>query len=165
MISQISSPQVLHGHIEVLPILEGRNHVDDERIAELLQNGLLVDDRTNTLFQNNFGYLFHGVNLVALLLLNFPDPPKATRAHLVQKLEVVTTFLSDFDCFVFEGSRNVRVVIAYESSVVPVLLHSFLDRLGLWGSGPEFQCFDCFIAFGANEDPGWFRNIHVQCEL
>lgn len=51
MVSQISSSEVLHSHVEIFPILEGGFHVDDEWIGDLLKYGLLVDDRTNTLFQ------------------------------------------------------------------------------------------------------------------
>ena len=44
VVSEVASPEVLHDHVEVLTILEGGDHVDDEGVAELLEDGLLVDD-------------------------------------------------------------------------------------------------------------------------
>ena len=44
MVPEVASPEVLHDHVEVLAILEGGDHVDDEGVAELLEDGLLVDD-------------------------------------------------------------------------------------------------------------------------
>lgn len=51
MVPQISASEVLHGHVEIFPILEGRLHVDDEGVGDLLKYGLFVDDRANTLLQ------------------------------------------------------------------------------------------------------------------
>ena len=36
VVSQVSSSHVLHGHVEVFPVLEGGLHIDDEGIADLL---------------------------------------------------------------------------------------------------------------------------------
>lgn len=51
VVPQIPASEVLHSHVEIFPILEGRLHVDDERTGDLLQNGLLIDNRANTLLQ------------------------------------------------------------------------------------------------------------------
>lgn len=44
VVAEVSAAQVLHGHVEVLAVLEGGLHVDDEGVADLLQDALLVDD-------------------------------------------------------------------------------------------------------------------------
>ena len=44
MIAKISSSEVLHDHVEVLAVLEGGDHVDDEGIAELVEDCFFVDD-------------------------------------------------------------------------------------------------------------------------
>ena len=38
MVSQIPASEILHSHVQILPILEGRAHIDDKRIADLLQD-------------------------------------------------------------------------------------------------------------------------------
>jgi hypothetical protein len=112
MISKISSSQVFHGHIKILPILEGRFHVDDEGISDLLQNGLLVDDRAHTFLEQyskielkllGFGNFLHGKNLAALLFLNFPDTSKSTRANLIKKFKVISISLFKIDGLAFKG--------------------------------------------------------------
>ena len=49
MVSQISASHVLHSHVEVFSVLEGGLHVDDEGIADLLEDGLFVDHRSHAL--------------------------------------------------------------------------------------------------------------------
>lgn len=44
VISKITSSEVFHGHIEVFSVLEGGDHVDNEGVAELLKDSLLVDN-------------------------------------------------------------------------------------------------------------------------
>ena len=44
MISKISSPQIFHDHVEIFSILKGRNHIDDEGVAQLFEDRLFVDD-------------------------------------------------------------------------------------------------------------------------
>jgi len=43
MVPQIPTSQILHGHIEVFAVLEGRFHVDDEGVGEVVQDGALVE--------------------------------------------------------------------------------------------------------------------------
>ena len=44
MVSEIASSEVFHDHVEVLSVLEGGDHVDDEGVAELFKNCFFVDD-------------------------------------------------------------------------------------------------------------------------
>lgn len=53
VVSEVSSSQILHGHVEVLSVLEGRNHIDNEGVAQLLEDGLLVDDRAHTFLEKD----------------------------------------------------------------------------------------------------------------
>ena len=39
MVAQVAAAQVLHGHVEILPILEGRLHVDEEYLTWTLLSG------------------------------------------------------------------------------------------------------------------------------
>lgn len=103
--------------------------------------------------------------MIILLLLHFPDPAEAPWANLIEKLIVITAFFFDLLRFTFERSRDIGVVIANEGCLVPVFFHWFFDGFGLWGSGPEFQIFYWVCVLRANEDPGGFGDIHVQCEL
>ena len=56
MVSEVASPEVLHDHVEVLTILEGGDHVDDEGVAELLKDGLLVDDWADAFLEEDSGW-------------------------------------------------------------------------------------------------------------
>lgn len=58
MISKITSSEVFHGHIEVFSVLEGGDHVDNEGVAELLKDSLLVDNWANTFFKENPKYIW-----------------------------------------------------------------------------------------------------------
>jgi hypothetical protein len=53
VVAQVAAAQVLHGHVEILPVLEGRLHVDDEWIADLLQDAFFVDDRPHALLEQH----------------------------------------------------------------------------------------------------------------
>ena len=53
MVPEIATPEILHNHVEILPVLEGRNHIDDEGVVELFEDGLLVDDGAHTFLQQN----------------------------------------------------------------------------------------------------------------
>ena len=55
MVSKIPSAEVLHHHVEELPILESRLHVDDEAVAELIQDALLVNHRGDALLEEHLG--------------------------------------------------------------------------------------------------------------
>ena len=68
------------------------------------------------------GYLFHRVDVTVLLLLHLPHPAEAARAHLVEKLVVVSVLVPKFDGLAVEGGGDVGVVIGVEGSLVRVLL-------------------------------------------
>ncbi len=44
MISQISTPQILHPQVQEIPILEYGLHVNDERVLDFQEEVLLIDD-------------------------------------------------------------------------------------------------------------------------
>jgi hypothetical protein len=53
MVAQIPTREHVHHEIEILPILEGIVHIDDERVVELGENLPLVHDRLNTALCDN----------------------------------------------------------------------------------------------------------------
>ena len=53
------------------------------------------------------GYLFHCVYMTILLLLHLPHPTEATRTYLVQKLVVISVFVSDFYGLAVEGGGDI----------------------------------------------------------
>jgi hypothetical protein len=51
VVSEISSAEVLHCHVEILAILEGGFHIDDEGVADLLEYGFFVEYRSYAFFE------------------------------------------------------------------------------------------------------------------
>lgn len=79
MVAQVSTRQVVHDKVEVLSVLEGVIHVDDERVLELLQNLPLVHDRLDAALGDYPGlaHLLHGKVLLDFLELDAPHLSEA----------------------------------------------------------------------------------------
>ena len=92
MVSEIPTPKILHDHVKIFPVLEWRNHIDNEGIVQLFKDSFLIDNRPDTFLQQNstlnhillcFWDLLHGVDMAILFLLDLPYPAKASGANLV----------------------------------------------------------------------------------
>lgn len=58
MISKIAPSEVFHSHIEIFSVLECRNHVDNEGIAQLLKDCLFIYNWPNTFFEQDPKYIW-----------------------------------------------------------------------------------------------------------
>ena len=83
----------MHDEVEVILILEGVEHIDDEFMAEEGEELSLVEDRLYTAFcdysecirtVHGFGHFLHGVESVTVEVLDFPDFSKAAFADHVE---------------------------------------------------------------------------------
>ena len=174
MVPEVPAPKILHDHVKIFPVLEGGNHVDDEGVAELFEDGLLVDDGPHAFLQQNpalddillgLGDLLHRVDMTILFLLDLPNPAKASRANLVQEFIVVPGLVLEFDGLAFEGGGHIRVIIGVEGSVVAVLFDGLLAHPVLGSGDGHFVVFEGLAIFGGDEDAGGLGDVHVEGEF
>ena len=92
VVSQIASREIVHDQVEVLPILKGVVHVDDEWVLELGQDLTLVDDGLDASLGDDpsLAHLLHGEVLLGFLPLDSPNLSKATLsdAKVVHKVRL-----------------------------------------------------------------------------
>ena len=95
MIPQITTPKILHGQIQMLPILKALDGINNEGIPHLIEQNLLINNGADTLLDNDpklnknvlgLGYLFHGIDLLCLLVLYFPHGAETTRTYLIDEV-------------------------------------------------------------------------------
>ena len=81
MVTEVAARQIVHHEVQVLPVLEGVVHVNDEHILELGEDLALINDGLDTALcdDSGLGHLLHGVVLLRLLAL---DSPHLTEASL-----------------------------------------------------------------------------------
>jgi len=102
VVTKIPSPKILHGQVEMFPILKGLDGVDDKLAGHLIQQDFLVYHWIHTLFYYNskaiiklvpcFGHLFHSIRLLCLLLFYLPDTPEPPWTYLVNKIIRVSCY-------------------------------------------------------------------------
>lgn len=87
MIPQVSSTQIIHHQIKIIPILKSLAHINQKRVLKLRQQNPFIHDRINTLFSNNkwFRHFLHSVQFPILLTLNLPDLPKPSLPDHIAK--------------------------------------------------------------------------------
>lgn len=97
VVSQVTPVDVLHQQIQVLPVLKGSDHVDDEGVLELGQQRALVHDRVDGLLLDDFGlvHLLHSQDFVCFFILDLPDFAEASFSNGVHYVEIaLVQFLS-----------------------------------------------------------------------
>ena len=79
MIPQVTPREVVHDQVKVLSILECVIHVDDKRVIELCEYLSLIHNTFETAFRQDarFGHFLHGILLLVLFALDFPDLAEA----------------------------------------------------------------------------------------
>lgn len=90
MVPEITAVDVVHGQVEVFPILKGVADVDEKGVAQSCQEAALVHHGINRFLCNDFGlvHFFHGEDLTGLLDFYFPYLAEAALADRTQQLEV-----------------------------------------------------------------------------
>ena len=90
MIPEVTTWEVVHDKVEVLTVLEGVVHVDNEGVLELCQDLSLIDHRLHTTLCDDscLAHLLHGEVLLGLLAFYSPYLAKAalTNAKMVNKV-------------------------------------------------------------------------------
>lgn len=91
VVSQVSAVDVVHDEVEILSVLEGVVHVDEEWVADPGEQVAFVHDRVDGLLHDDLGlvHLLHREDLLALLGLHLPHLAEAALADGVDGLEVV----------------------------------------------------------------------------
>jgi len=91
MVAQIASRKVIHRQVEVLPILEGEVHVDQEGVVQLREDLALVHHGFHRAFGNHprLAHLLQGVFLLVLLPLHFPHFAEPALSNAVGVVEGV----------------------------------------------------------------------------
>lgn len=95
MVSEVASVEIVHDEVEVLPILKGVDHVDQEGVTKFCQKLPLVEDRSYRFFANNFGFAheFHGIDLLVSFVLDLPDFSKTSLSNCHDSAEVKFGYL------------------------------------------------------------------------
>ena len=80
MVAEITTWQVVHYQVEILSVLKGVVHVDDEGILQLCQDLALIDHGLDTAFcyYSCLAHFFHGKVLLGLFSLDSPYFAEAT---------------------------------------------------------------------------------------
>ncbi len=112
-----------------------------------------------------FWYLFHGQNLACLLLLHLPHTSKSSWTHLVQKFVVVTGLLFHLNYLTIKRCWNIRVVAAYETSLVTILFDRFFCRFWLGGGYSCLVGLEEIIGLRTSQNCSSFGYKHIECEL
>ncbi len=94
VVPEVSSFHEVHDEVEVLSVLEGVDHVDDERTPEVVEQLSLIHDGADALLADDLGlvHLLHGEELLVLLELYDPHLPEPSLPDDVLDAEV---FLRD----------------------------------------------------------------------
>ncbi len=90
MISEVAPVEKIEHYVQVILILKGVVHVDEERIAELREKTLLVHDGADGTLEDYAGlrHLFHGQLHPVAPLLHLPYLPVPALPDRVEILEV-----------------------------------------------------------------------------
>lgn len=90
VVPEVASSQEVHDQVEILPVLEGVIHIDDEDVVELRKNFPFVHDGVDAFLadDSSFAHLFHGIEQLSLLALHLPNLSKAALTYAVVVLEV-----------------------------------------------------------------------------
>ena len=89
VVSEISSIQVINQQIQILPILEGANHIDNKLMIKFAQNILFIHYRIHTFLRDNFGLVHHfqSISFPSFFLIDFPDSAETTLPNNLLKLK------------------------------------------------------------------------------
>lgn len=92
---QVGSRQKIHHQVEVIPVVEGADHVSDEGGVESLQDLPLVEDVVDTLLHHYqaLAHLLHRVQFLLASELDLPDLAIATLADDLEEVKVVPDHL------------------------------------------------------------------------
>ena len=91
MVPQIASCDQVGDEIQILVVLEGVEHVDEEGMVELAEQLAFVHDAVDALLLHDdaLGHLFDGVLRLELLALHLPHLAEPAFAHHADELEMV----------------------------------------------------------------------------
>ena len=97
VVSQVTSSHQVNDKVQVLPIVEGIVHVDEERMVELAKELFFINHGVNTPLSDDprLKHLLHRKKLLRFLLLDLPYLAKAATPYHIQKREVVLANLLD----------------------------------------------------------------------
>lgn len=108
MVPEVSASEILHCEVEMFPVLKGVDRIDNEGIGHFIEEDFFVDNWVDAFLHDDskmrgnllgFGYLFHGVYLLRLFVLNFPDAAESSRSDLVDEIVGVS---GDFSFGLFD---------------------------------------------------------------
>lgn len=90
VITEIATRQHVHHQIQVVPILEGIVHVDNEWVVELCKDLPLVHHRFDAPLSDDacLRHFLHRICLLGLLTLDLPDLPEAALPDAVLVVEI-----------------------------------------------------------------------------
>ena len=90
VITEVTPREHVHHQIQVVSILEGVVHVDDEWVVELCEDLPLVHHRFNAPLCDDagLGHFLHRICLLGLLTLDLPDLPEAALPDAVLVVEI-----------------------------------------------------------------------------
>lgn len=113
MVSQISSPKILHHQVQIFTVLKTWTRIYDEWTWQLIKELFLVHDTVDAFLGNHpilsqcilgFWHLLHGIDRGCSLIFDLPNPPEPPWSYLMQEF-VVCACLGRWDLnFAFEGS-------------------------------------------------------------
>lgn len=91
MVTKITTRQKVHHQVQIISVLKGIVHVNDEGVVELGEDLAFIHNRLDTAFCEYacLGHLLHRVKLFALFLLNLPHFSKTTFTNAVLVREVI----------------------------------------------------------------------------
>ena len=92
VVAQVPALHVVHEQVEVLAILEGGHHVDDEAVTDGGEELLLLQDVVQTIFGEDPGLVhdFEGVVVVVGFVDDFVDSAEGSLAQDPLELEPVS---------------------------------------------------------------------------
>ena len=90
VITEVTPREHVHHQIQVVSILEGVVHVDDEWVVELCEDLPLVHHRFDAPFRDDagLGHFLHRICLLGLLTLDLPDLSEAALPDAVLVVEI-----------------------------------------------------------------------------
>lgn len=91
MVPEVSTAHIVHYEIQIIPILEGKEHIYDEFVFQFLEQLFLIHDRTYGFFAYNKGlrHLLESVSLLIFLTLDLPDLSKTTFTNHIREIKIV----------------------------------------------------------------------------
>lgn len=120
MVAQIPAAKVVHDEVEILMVLEGAFHVDEEGVTELAEDPALVEDAVDVVLLDHalLGDFFHGPVLEGFLVAHLPHPPESTKADLIVELVgFQLIFLLEEDLAIPEAKLERTIILADEYGV------------------------------------------------